>query len=200
MSTRIRYTVADVINNRFYQMPKFLFEGEFKAGLNNDARVLYSLLRDRHELSLLNNWVNENNEVFLIYSREEMADMLGVSQPTLRKAIMQLKQSGLMEEERIGLNRANRIYLIAVNIENPGMKESFTPECKELSHRNEKSFQSAVKSSFSQECKKLSPNDTDINNTKINHTDIQSINHNPGEISETEKENNISLSNFDEKQ
>jgi len=36
MSTRIRYTVADVINNRFYQMPKFLFEGEFKAGLNND--------------------------------------------------------------------------------------------------------------------------------------------------------------------
>lgn len=104
MNTRVRYTVNDVKNNRFFQMPKFLFEGDFKDKLNNDSRVLYSLLRDRHELSLLNNWVNENNEVFFIYSREEMADMLGVSQPTLRKAIMQLKQSGLMEEERIGLN------------------------------------------------------------------------------------------------
>jgi hypothetical protein len=40
--------VNDVKNNRFYQMPKFLFEGEFKDKLNNDARVLYSLLRDRH--------------------------------------------------------------------------------------------------------------------------------------------------------
>lgn len=69
MNTRVRYTVNDVKNNRFFQMPKFLFEGDFKDKLNNDSRVLYSLLRDRHELSLLNNWVNENNEVFFIYSR-----------------------------------------------------------------------------------------------------------------------------------
>ena len=63
-----------------YQMPKFLFEGEFKA-LSNNARVLYTLLRDRHDLSLQNHWVNENNEVFLIYSREEMADMLVFHSP-----------------------------------------------------------------------------------------------------------------------
>jgi hypothetical protein len=79
------------------------------------------------------------------------------------------------------------------------MKKSFTPECKELSHRNEKPFQSEWKNSFSQECKKLSPNDTDINNTEINHTDIQSINHDPKQISDTEKDNNICLSNLDEK-
>lgn len=183
MNKRVRYTVTDVRNNRFFQMPKFLFEGEFKEKLNNDSKVLYSLLRDRHELSLMNNWVNVNNEVFLIYSREDMADMLGVSQPTLRKAIKQLKQSGLMEEERIGLNKANRIYLTAVDIESPGVKDSFTPECKELSDRNEKNFQSERKFSFSQECKKLSPNDTNINNIEFSNTDIQSINHNPGEIS-----------------
>jgi len=97
-----------------YQMPKFLFEGEFKV-LSNNARALYMHLLDRQDLGLQNHWVNEKNEVFLIYSREEMADMLGVSQPTLRKAIMQLKQFGLMEEERIGLNRANRIYLMKVD-------------------------------------------------------------------------------------
>lgn len=59
-----------------------------------------------------------------------MADMIGVSQPTLRKAIEQLKQFGLMEEERMGLNQANRIYLTAIDLENSGLKESFSPECK----------------------------------------------------------------------
>ena len=96
-----RYTVNDVAKGRFYQMPKFLFVGEVKKGLSNDAKVLYSLLKDRHELSIRNNWVNERHEVFLIYTREDMADMLGCSQPTLRKSIKQLQSCGLMEEERM---------------------------------------------------------------------------------------------------
>lgn len=176
MSKRVRYTANQVSTNRFYQMPKFLFEGEFKKGLSNDAKVLYSLLRDRHELSLSNNWVNKNNEVFLIYTREDMADMMGVTQPTLRKSIKMLKDIGLMEEERLGFNRANRIYLNAVDVGNTGVKNSFSPECKNLSVRDENILQSGVKDSFNQECKNLSPNDTDFNHTESIDTDIyQSI-------------------------
>lgn len=163
-----RYTVNDVARGRFYQMPKFLFEGELKKGLSNDAKVLYSLLKDRHELSIRNNWVNERHEVFLIYTREDMADMLGCSQPTLRKSIKQLQSCGLMEEERMGFNRANRIYLTAVTLANQGMKESFTPDSKNLSFRNEKNLHSSMKESFSQECKDFTPNDTNINNTDFN--------------------------------
>ncbi len=171
MNNRVRYTVENIVNNRFYQMPKFLLEGEFKE-LSNDARVLYSLLKDRHELSLSNNWINQNNEVYLIFTREEMSKLLGCSQPTLRKAIKQLIEFGLMEEERQGLNRPNIIFLTAVSIENTGVKNSFSPECKDFSVQNEKNFQSRVKESFSQECKNLSPNDTNINDTNINDTDI----------------------------
>ncbi len=181
MNQRTRYKVNDVINNRFYQMPKFLFEDEFKP-LSNDARVLYSLLRDRHDLSIVNGWVNENNEVYLIYTRNDMADMLGCSQPTLRKAIKELTEYGLMEEERLGLNRPNRIYLTSVALGITGLKDSFTPECKNLSVRSVKTFQSRVKDNFTQECKNLSSNDTDINDTdindtNINDTDIQSVSH-----------------------
>lgn len=176
MNQRTRYKVNDVINNRFYQMPKFLFEDEFRP-LSNDARVLYSLLRDRHDLSIVNGWVNENNEVYLIYTRNDMADMLGCSQPTVRKAIKELTEYRLMEEERLGLNRPNRIYLTSVALGITGVKDSFTPECKNLSLRSEKTFQSRVKDNFSQECKNLSPNDTDINDTNINDTDNQSVSH-----------------------
>ena len=171
MTNRKRYTVSDINTNRFYQTPKFLFEGEFKK-ITNDAKVLYSLLKDRHELSLKNNWVNDNNEVFLVYTRENMADMLCVTQPTLRKAIDQLKQFGLMEEERVGLNKPNRIYLTAVDLEFSGLKESFSPECKNLSVKSEIIFQSKVKESFTQECKNLSPNDTNFNNTDLNNQSI----------------------------
>ena len=151
-----RYTKELIINNRFYQMPKFLFEGKFKK-LSNDARVLYSLLRDRHDLSLANNWINERGEVYLIYTRENMAEMLGCSIPTARKAINQLIKYGLIEEERQGLNKPNLIYLTAISVENT---------------RTEKIFQSREKEPFSQEGKNLSPNDTKYSETEFNDTDI----------------------------
>ncbi|WMJ24285.1 DUF6017 domain-containing protein [Paludicola sp. MB14-C6] len=107
-----RYTLSDVTSNQFYQMPKFLFQGELKNSLSNDAKVLYSLLRDRHELSLKNNWVNESNEVYLIMTRDEMCDLLGISIKPVLKAINQLKEFGLMQEVRQGLNKPNLLFLL----------------------------------------------------------------------------------------
>jgi len=105
-----RYTLDNVINTSFYKLPKFLFEGEFK-NLSNDARLLYSLLFNEHDTALKNRWVNKNNEIYLIFTRDEMADMLACSKLTLRKTIDQLKQFNLVAEERLGLNKTNRIYL-----------------------------------------------------------------------------------------
>lgn len=100
-------------------MPKFLFINEFKK-LSNDARVLYVLLRDRHQLSIKNNWINKNSEVYLIYTREEMASMLNVSNKTVLKAIVQLKKYELLDEDRQGLNKPNLIYLAHKDVENKG--------------------------------------------------------------------------------
>jgi DNA-binding Lrp family transcriptional regulator len=198
MNTRVRYTVNDVKNNRFFQMPKFLFEGEFKA-LSNNARVLYTLLRDRHDLSLQNHWVNEKNEVYLIFTRKNMEEMLGLSDKTVKKAVDELKDFGLIEEEHIGLNKANRIYLTSVNVENTGIGETPTPESEDLRLRNRNNYDSRNRDSTIQETEILRTNDTEFNNTDVNHTDIQSINHDSEEISESEKEKNISMSNLDEK-
>jgi len=167
---RIRYTVDQIRNNRYYQMPKFLFEEEFET-LSSDAIVLYSLLRDRLDLSSANGWVNKQGEVFLIYTRENMANMLRCSQPTVRKAVSQLKKCGLMEEEKLGFNRPNHIYLTAVSADITGVKKSFTPECKDLSVRSERIFHYGVKRSFTMECKNLSPNKTENSKTDINETE-----------------------------
>lgn len=114
-----RYTVDEIQNNQFYQMPKFLFNDKFKS-LSSDARVLYSLLRDRHQLSIKNNWVNKNNEVYLIYTRDEMANMIGISIKTALKALNQLKECELIEEDRQGINKPNLIYLSHQTLETIG--------------------------------------------------------------------------------
>lgn len=171
-NNRIRYTVDNVANSRFYQMSKFLFEGEFKD-MSNDARVLYSLLRDRHDLSLSNEWINENNEVYLIYTRENMQNMLGLSDKPVKRAIDQLKKYKLIEEEKQGQGRPNLIYLLAVTIENT------------LTRRNS---DSRIGNIPSQESDKLPPNDTNIKNTDISDAFLLSP--------EGNDENNVPVDNL----
>lgn len=111
MTNRQRITVDEVYKSQFYQMPKFLFQGEFES-LSNDARVLYSLLKERHELSIKNKWVNNDGEVYLIMSREEMCSILGVSLKTVIKAVNQLLKFQLLEEERRGQGKPNLLFLL----------------------------------------------------------------------------------------
>ena len=154
MSKRKRFTKQDVSNNQFYQMPKFLFEGEFKS-LTSDARVLYSLLRDRHSLSLVNGWVNEYGEVYLIYTRGNMANMVGCSLPTVRKAVALLQNFDLIEDVRQGLNKPNLIYLKSVDVENTRTERNLLSREKDISY---------------QEAKNVSQSKTDTNKINLNNT------------------------------
>jgi len=111
MTDRARYTINDVSNNTFYQLPKFLFDDEF-ASLSNDDRVLYSIIRDRHELSVRNGWCDENQNVYVYFKREDMQAMLRLSENTILKSMSKLKAHGLLDEVRQGRGKPNRIYLL----------------------------------------------------------------------------------------
>ena len=113
MRNRIRHTTAEHTRNTFFQLPVFLFTSEFK-GLSNDAKVLYALLRGRHELSVENGWENDKGEIYLIMSRESMAELLDVSENTVLKIVNELKKFELVEEERRGQGKTNLLYLLQV--------------------------------------------------------------------------------------
>jgi hypothetical protein len=178
-----RYKASYIKSITFYQLPKFLFGKDSYFGkLSNDAKVLYSILRDRHELSLSNGWEDENHDVYLIYSRNDMADLLNMSQPTLRKVIKELIKYNLMEEVRQGLNKPNLIYLNYIefesdvkkieNVEISRSEKNFQSNETVENARTEKNFHSREKESFSQEGKDFSPNLTEFNQPYLN----QSIN------------------------
>jgi len=113
-----RYRLSD--NNKinsFYKMPKFLFENEFKK-LSNDSKLLYTLLRNTLCLSKINEWANSKEEIYIMHTRENMAEMLGCGLKKAQKAVNELKEYGLIEEERCGLCKPNKIYITCVDLEN----------------------------------------------------------------------------------
>lgn len=160
---KTRFTVENIKSNKFFQMPQFLYEGEFKKKLTSDAKCLYTLLKDRHSLSLMNGWIDKNNEVYLIYTRENMSEMLGISKNTTKKVVEQLKEFGLIEETQEGFNRPNKIYLITLTPQEPALnKESqiLTP-----GHANIGTPESQI----------LTPNQTEYNKTNINNTNLSIV-------------------------
>ena len=78
VTTRGRMKDAIAKPYNFYQTPKFLFKDETFSSVSNNGRILYSLLRDRFDLSVKNQgqFSNENSEIFVIHTREEMGGML----------------------------------------------------------------------------------------------------------------------------
>lgn len=118
---RRRWKVSDVARDAFAPLHDFLFKGDFKV-LSNDARALYAQLRRRHRLSIENGWTDDRGDVYLVFSREEMQEMICVSKNTVTQAMKALKNSKLVEEERLGLGRCNRIFLLYVT--DDGRQES----------------------------------------------------------------------------
>lgn len=113
MTKRTKISKNEIKRNTFYQLPKFLFLDEFKE-LSCESKILYAMLKERHELSIINNWIDIDEFVYLIFSRENMGKMLNKSENTIKKVMQELKKYKLIEEKRQGQGKPNRIYLLTV--------------------------------------------------------------------------------------
>jgi len=118
------YKINEVNSHKFYKIPKQLIENVcYRVKLTSDAKLVYSVLLDRMELSRKNNWVNENNEIYLLYTKNDIADILGISESTAYKAFKLLDEVGLIKQVRQGLNKPNKIFIGKIN-------PVFTGNCK----------------------------------------------------------------------
>jgi len=106
------YTEKEEVTLRFYQTPKALFKNPRYKGLSLGPKLMYSILRDRLYLSIKNNWKDEKDYIYLIFSVEELARLLEID----RKAIMRYKKLlvdyKLIIDKRLGQGRPNRIYVL----------------------------------------------------------------------------------------
>jgi len=157
------YKIHEVNKHRFYQVPKELFDNKRYSDLSSDAKLLYGMLLDRMQLSEKNGWVNDDNEIFLIFSRQSAQDLLNISKPTATKVFKELKEKELIFEERQGLNQPNIIYIGKINYKKSATKPETNRRLKNLTSRS--------KENELQEVKNFNPNDTELNDTELNDTE-----------------------------
>lgn len=159
------YKISEIRQEQYIQIPKELFYNEQYSDLSSDAKILYGLLLDRMELSRVNNWINEAGEIYLIFTREEIQDILKISKKTCIKAFKQLAQKGLILEKRQGLNKPNLIFIGHIEYKSAENSDK-NRRCKNYTSRSAKITLPEVQ--------KLHPNKTDLNNTNLNDTENQS--------------------------
>ena len=100
-------------NYKSFQVPKELFLNEQYKGLSLEAKMLYSIIRDRAYISQKNGWFKDNH-LYLIITREEVEDMLNISYKTAVKAFKELNECGLIEERRQGAHKPNLIFPLEI--------------------------------------------------------------------------------------
>lgn len=105
------YKINETLENSYYQMPQELFDNESYKYLSIEAKVIYSFLLNRMNLSKINKWINDKGEIYLIYTRKEIQSKLNISDKPVTRAFKELRETNLIKEEKQGFGKPNLIYI-----------------------------------------------------------------------------------------
>ncbi len=161
----------------FYRIPKVLFTAECFKSLSCEAKVLYGLLLDRMSLSIKNRWLDEEDRVYIIFTVEEIAELMNCG---TQKAVRLLKELdsdkgiGLIEKKRLGLGKPNVIYVknfIIRQVNDSGREEK--SEEKPVNTLNSENHNSRVVKTTNQELPESQFKNGENHNSGMMKTTIQ---------------------------
>lgn len=183
------FTVQENYKERFYQIPKVFFTSENYKNLTNDMKIAYAILRDRLNLSIKNNWVDEDGNIYFVYSNEKLMEILNCKKEKLTKIKKGLENDGLLIQKRRGLNKPNILYLMK-------------PIVTERDIYKIEKEENDVEPYGEKEVRKSNTNDTDFNDIDFNDTENNDMN----DLNDIKYKNEISnhsnqfTHNFDDKE
>lgn len=167
-----RISLAQVNNGeRFFRVPKLLFESELYKKMSAESKLLYAILKDRFELSVKNNWIDADGNIYFIFTVEEIGEMLGYGKDKIIKLKKELKKYDLLEEVRQGLNKPNLIYLGSLKVENEA-KPLIPAEFGNSDFQNSEIPNSGTLENRIQDFGISEPNDTDSSEPEFSDTDF----------------------------
>lgn len=140
----------------FFQLPKSIHYNEKYLKMSVEAKYLYMLMYDRNKISITNNWVDDNGDIYIYFSIENICKELNIKDQKAQKLKKELMNHELIKEVRQGLNKPNKIY-VQVCDSNP-----------DESRTSENHYSGIVKITNQEQCKSLS-NNNNINNNKNNN-------------------------------
>ena len=122
MKDRI-YHISDVLNEEYLRFPLGLLAEPKYRDMSLEAKMIYSLLLNRLTLSQRNGWINDNGEVYLIYTREDAAETLNLSYKKTIAAFKELIAADLLLEQRQGRGYPNLLYVLKMVVTDENAEE-----------------------------------------------------------------------------
>ena len=107
----MRFNLDTIDNTRYISIPTELFTNPKYAILDIMSKTIYGVLKSRMNLSRINNWVEENGDIFFYMPINELAELLKTSKGTISRKLASLEGAGLLEREHLSSSRCHRMYL-----------------------------------------------------------------------------------------
>lgn len=170
----------------FYRIPKVLFTDKRFSKLSVEAKVLYGLLLDRMSLSVKNNWIDEDNRVYIFFKIEDVQEYMNIGKDKCIKLFSELEKGiGLIERKKQGQGKPALIYVLNFNStetdeeqKSENQTSDFQSSENPISEKVEKSevLTSEIPTSGLLKNRTQEFGKSDSNNTNINNTEYSNIN------------------------
>ena len=96
----------------FYRIPKNLITEDYFKSMSTDSKLLYGLMLDRMSLSRKNNWFDEKNRVYIIFTLEEVIELLNCSSNKCVQLFKELESFSLIIRKKRGQGKPAIIYIL----------------------------------------------------------------------------------------
>lgn len=161
-------TKENKAENLYYQLPKALiYEGKYKS-LSANAKILYSFLYDRTNLSILNDWYDKEGKVYIICELSEIELILNCSRGTANKTLKELEKANLVMKYRNGQGKANFLYVAKVDTTQDTLDTHVKLHKRELEIKKSKYYTSVDNASVEQTEKEKNTSKASNSNRSIN--------------------------------
>lgn len=165
---------SDIDHERFYKVPKMLFLNKKYKGLSLMAKMAYSVIKDRMELSKRKGYTEPDGRAYAIFKQKDLAEFFGVSLRTIKNLFTELKEAGLLEVQKQGMCRPAKVYLAKVECSSDE-EPDFSDEGQNQRIGGANDFTTEVNADSPRRCDEFHPHmsETDISETDDSETHIE---------------------------
>lgn len=161
----------------FIRIPKSLLEEPLFQVISVEAVLLYSILLDRLELSLANDWFDEHGHAYVIYTLKEIQKVMRCGHDKAIRMLRELDTEhgiGLIERIRVGQGQPSiiyvKVYVPKTRAQEIVKAELWNSEDQTSGYRKDRSLEVGITES----------NNTDSNKNESNKTERTKSRHRHG--------------------
>ena len=121
-------TEGDTYN--FYQLPKILFIDPVYKKLSVEAKIAYSIMRDRMSLSVFNRWIDsDTGRVYIYLTVKELCQIINCKEDKTRSVFKELVDLKMIARKKQGLGRPDKIYVLKLHTSPIVSEEYYNNAC-----------------------------------------------------------------------